>query len=294
MSIYRGRFAPSPTGALHFGSLVCAIASYLQARSQNGQWLLRMEDLDPPREEPGAADDILRTLEIYGLFWDENILYQSSRHEAYEAALTQLQQQGLTYPCSCSRKTVQANAITPNIYPGTCRSKSEMAITDKAIRIKLNDEVIVFNDILQGQQSQNVYREVGDFVLKRADGYYAYQLAVVLDDHYQGISEVVRGSDLLDNTARQIVLQTLLGLSRPQYLHIPIAINSEGEKLSKQTFAAPLDKRNPVKPWLQSLQFLGMQPPQDAAQSDLQSLIKWAIEHWQTSNIPKSMQRIQE
>lgn len=287
MSHYRGRFAPSPTGPLHFGSLVCGVASFLQARSHKGQWLLRMEDLDPPREVPGAASDILRTLERYGLHWDETVLYQSTRHPAYEDALEQLRQQHLCYPCTCSRKTIKTNRRKANVYPGTCRTKSGSRQANASIRVKLHDKLIEFKDILQGPQQQNVYQEVGDFVLKRADGLYAYQLAVVLDDHHQGITEIVRGADLLDNTARQIYLQTLLGLSKPQYLHIPIATNAAGEKLSKQTFADPIHKHSPVFAWIKALQFLGLQPPQETTDADLEALIQWAIQHWQLGHIPK-------
>jgi glutamyl-Q tRNA(Asp) synthetase len=232
---YRGRFAPSPTGPLHFGSLVAALGSYLDAKAHGGEWLVRMEDIDTLRVAPGAADDILRTLERFGLEWDGPVLYQSSRLAAYEAALEDLRAGGLVFACGCSRKDVGDR------YPGTCREGACGRLDRLSWRLRVTDEVVEFADRRLGPQSQNVEEYVGDFVLKRADGLYAYQLAVVVDDAYQGITDVVRGEDLLDSTARQILLQRALRLPQPRYLHLPLALNSANEKLSKQTGAAPLD-----------------------------------------------------
>jgi glutamyl-Q tRNA(Asp) synthetase len=232
---YRGRFAPSPTGPLHFGSLVTALGSYLDAKAHGGEWLVRIEDLDTPRVVPGAADDILRTLERFGLEWDGPVLYQSSRIEAYEAALEDLRQKGLVFPCGCSRKDVGDR------YPGTCRKALHGRRDMVSWRYRVPDETVEFLDRRLGQQRQNVAEYVGDFVLKRADGLFAYQLAVVVDDGYNGITDVVRGEDLLDSTPRQILLQRALGLPQPRYLHLPVVVNSTGQKLSKQTGATALD-----------------------------------------------------
>jgi glutamyl-Q tRNA(Asp) synthetase len=234
-NVYRGRFAPSPTGPLHFGSLVAALGSYLDAKAHNGEWLVRIEDLDTPRVVPGAADDILRTLERFGLEWDGPVLYQSSRIEAYEAALHDLRRRGLVFPCGCSRKDVGDR------YGGTCRAGLRGRSDTPSWRFRVNDETVEFVDLRLGLQSQNVADYVGDFVLKRADGPFAYQLAVVVDDAFQGITDVVRGEDLLDSTARQILLQRALGLPQPRYRHLPVVLNDTGQKLSKQTGATALD-----------------------------------------------------
>jgi glutamyl-Q tRNA(Asp) synthetase len=231
---YRGRFAPSPTGPLHFGSLVAALGSYLDAKAHGGQWLVRIEDVDTPRVVPGAADDILRTLERFGLHWDGPVLYQSSRIAAYEAVLDDLRARRLVFPCGCSRKDVGDR------YPGTCRLGSREIRT---WRFRVPGETVAFHDRRLGPQHQNVEEYCGDFVLKRADGLFAYQLAVVVDDAAQGITDVVRGEDLLDSTARQILLQRALGYPEPRYLHLPIATNALGQKLSKQNGATALDPR---------------------------------------------------
>jgi glutamyl-Q tRNA(Asp) synthetase len=246
-SIYRGRFAPSPTGPLHFGSLVAALGSYLDARAHGGEWLVRMEDLDTPRVVPGAADDILRTLERFGLQWDGPVLYQSSRIEAYEAALENLRARGLVFPCICSRKDVGER------YPGTCRKGAKPGRT--SWRFQAGPATVAFVDRRLGTQSQNVEEYVGDFVLKRADGVFTYQMAVVVDDAFQGITHVVRGEDLLDSTPRQILLQRALGYPQPDYLHLPVVLNEAGQKLSKQTGAAVLDL-NRVPELLEEARFL--------------------------------------
>ena len=236
--MYVGRFAPSPTGPLHFGSLVAALASWLDARAAEGRWLVRIEDLDPPRAVPGAADEILRTLDRLGLGWDGPVLYQSRRSASYEAALESLD----TYWCGCTRREIADSSIGratdgAQIYPGTCRTGLAPGKTPRALRLRTGGEEIAFTDRVQGPQRQILEREIGDFVLLRADGQFAYQLAVVVDDAEQGVTDVVRGADLLDSTPRQIFLQRLLGYPMPRYLHVPAAVNQAGEKLSKQTGA---------------------------------------------------------
>ena len=293
--MYRGRFAPSPTGPLHFGSLVAAVASYLEAKTHHGQWLVRMEDLDTPREMPGAAEAILRALESFGFDWDGSIVYQSQRQEAYAAALNHLQDQGLIYPCACSRKEIADSAsngsavlgIDGLVYPGTCRNGLAPGRSARAWRVKVERRTITFDDAVQGQISQDLSRDIGDFVLKRADGIYAYQLAVVVDDAEQGISHVVRGADLLDSTPRQIYLQQKLGLPALNYAHVPIVANAQGEKLSKQTLAQALDGEKPVLPLWQALSFLGQQPSAELQHASLQTLWDWAKTHWQLSKVPR-------
>lgn len=283
---YRGRFAPSPTGPLHFGSMVAAIGSYLQARSQNGEWLVRIEDLDPPREMPGAADGILHTLERFGLQWDGEVIYQSQRSDIYLEALDLLQRRGLLYFCRCSRSELQtacrAGEYGP-IYSGHCRSTH---FHSGALRVLTHDGEISFNDGVCGTFVQRIESELGDFVVRRADGLFSYQLAVVMDDALQQISEVVRGRDLLDNTPRQIHLQQLLGYSTPSYIHLPIALNRLGQKLSKQTGATAIDRTPPEELLLQVLKFLGQQAPDELADATLEELWRWAISHWQIDDVP--------
>lgn len=285
----RGRFAPSPTGLLHFGSLVAAVGSYLEAKAKGGEWLVRVEDLDAPRTVPGAADAILRTLEACGLYWDEAVMYQSSRTEAYQAALAKLRRLGGVYPCSCSRREIADSSIGgPGglIYPGTCRTGSR-AGRPQAMRVRTEGALIEFRDGAQGVVRQNVEAEVGDFVLRRADGLYAYQLAVVVDDAEQGVDQVVRGADLLDSTPRQIYLQQLLGLPTPEYLHLPVAVNEKGEKLSKQTLAAAVDADDPVPALFRVLAFLGQAPPAELEKADTDSLWHWALKHWRREAVPR-------
>ena len=290
MDQYRGRFAPSPTGALHFGSLVAAVGSYLEAKSRGGLWLLRMEDLDPPREQPGAADAILRTLEACGMGWDGGIVHQSKRGEAYRAALARLEAQGLVYACGCSRREVADSGLGPDgalIYPGTCRNGLAPGKKARATRVRVDHALIEFEDAVQGNIRQDLAAEVGDFVLLRADGLYAYQLAVVVDDAEQGITDVVRGADLLDSTPRQIYLQRLLGLPTPRYLHLPAAVNAAGEKLSKQTRAAPVDARDPVPALAHAMDFLGQAPPAQLRRAPLAEFWRWALAHWDAKHIPR-------
>ena len=315
MDKYRGRFAPSPTGPLHFGSLVAAVGSYLEARNRGGAWLVRMEDLDPPREQAGAADSILRTLEACGMAWDGDVMVQSRRSEAYRAALAQLETQGLVYVCGCSRREIADSHQTyaqprgahdtplarasgraaggegkPDgalIYPGTCRNGLAPGKVARATRVRVGDAVIEFEDSVQGKIRQDLAAEVGDFVLLRADGLCAYQLAVVVDDAEQGITDIVRGADLLDSTPRQIYLQQGLGLSTPRYLHLPAAVNAAGEKLSKQTRAAPVDARDPVPALAQVMQFLGQSPPEELSRESLSGFWAWALAHWDAGRIPR-------
>ena len=283
----RGRFAPSPTGPLHFGSLIAAVASFLEAKTQAGEWLVRMEDLDKPRVQAGAADGILRTLETFGFEWDAEVVYQSQRGELYQAAFDQLGE--LIYPCSCSRREITDSAvhgIDGFIYPKTCLNKPPKKHIAPAWRIKTADKLIYFNDAIQGEISQNLSTDVGEFVLKRADGIFAYQLAVVVDDFIQGISHIVRGADLLDSTTRQNYLQMQLGYCIPQYAHLPVAVNAAGEKLSKQTLAEPLNSTNANALLFRALHFLGQNPPIVLEHAPLKELWRWAFTHWSLTNIP--------
>src|SRR5258708_1548417 len=274
--MYIGRFAPSPTGPLHIGSLVAAVASWLDARAAGGRWLVRIEDLDRPRCIPGAADEILRALDRLGLGWDGEVVHQSARQDLYRDALRRLH--GHTYWCGCTRREIADSSLGlavdgAHIYPGTCRAAGLAA--GRALRIRTGAEEIRFTDRVQGEQSQVLERDVGDFVLYRADGMHAYQLAVVVDDAAQGVTDVVRGADLIDSTPRQISLQRLLGLPTPRYLHVPAAVNGAGEKLSKQTGAAPV-----AATWAslrQALDFLG-QPKSDS--------LGEAVRSWDPARIP--------
>ncbi len=262
MSDYVGRFAPSPTGPLHFGSLVAALASYMEARAANGKWLLRMEDLDAPREQTGAADQILRALDRLGFEWDGPVLRQSARVARYGAAIEDLARRGFAYGCCCTRKELEDSALAidgSRIYPGTCRHGLAAGKSARAVRLRTHAVPIGFVDRIQGRIEQRVEKEIGDFVLLRADGIYAYQLAVVLDDLDQGVTEVVRGADLLDSTARQIHLQRILGAPTPGYAHVPVAVNAAGDKLSKQTGAQPLDLADPKRELARARRFLGQE-----------------------------------
>lgn len=281
---YVGRFAPSPTGPLHQGSLVAAVASYCDARAAGGRWLLRMEDIDPPREMPGAADLILRQLEGYGLEWDGTVQWQHDRHAAYAAAIAQLQQQGDVFWCRCSRSELARHGHA--IYPGTCRAYTAPR-PDAAVRLRVPAGMVSFTDRVFGPQQEDVAATVGDFVIRRRDGLFAYQLAVVVDDAFQGVTDVVRGADLLDNTARQIVLQRALGLPALRYLHLPLVRHADGSKLAKQTFAEPLPlPAAPARLW-QALHFLGQQPPPALRDERPAQQLAWAVTHWQPSAIPR-------
>ena len=289
LSGYRGRFAPSPTGPLHFGSLVAAVGSYLEARSHRGQWLVRIEDIDTPRVIPGAAQEILRTLEMLGMHWDEAVMTQSARGDAYRLAVEHLRKRGVLYPCACTRREITDSAlhgIEGFVYPGTCRNGLPAGREARATRVRTAGIRISFEDAIQGPITQDLQRDIGDFVVWRADGLFAYQLAVVVDDAAQGITDIVRGADLLDSTPRQIYLQQLLGLPAPRYVHLPVAVNRQGEKLSKQTLAQPIDTRQPARAILRALLFLGQTVPDELHNAMPAELWYWAIAHWQRNRIP--------
>jgi glutamyl-Q tRNA(Asp) synthetase len=286
---YRGRFAPSPTGPLHFGSLIAAVGSYLQAKSQSGEWLVRIEDLDTPRNVFGAADDILRMLEAFGFEWDGDVIYQSRRDEIYRAALETLTAQGATFPCACSRKEIADSSllgIEGPIYPGTCRDGLLTGRIARAIRVRVGESTIEFVDLIQKSVTQNLVVEIGDFVLRRADDIIAYQLAVVVDDAAQGVTEVIRGADLLASTPRQIFLQRLLGYPIPGHGHLPVATNRAGEKLSKQTLAQAVDAQKSTGLLFDALTFLGQSPPTELKQSSQEPLWDWAFRHWSLAKVP--------
>ncbi len=281
---YIGRFAPSPTGPLHFGSLVAALASFLDARNAGGLWLLRIEDLDPPRESSYAPREIMSQLSALGLTWDKDVLYQSSRLEAYEETLNRLHSHGFAYPCTCSRKSV------PRVYPGTCRQRRLAETDEYSIRLRVDAEVMEFTDRLFGRQRWSFGKEVGDFIIKRKDGLHAYQLAVVVDDNFQRVNNIVRGIDLLDSTPRQLALYKLLQLSPPDYLHIPIIVDQSGEKLSKQAHAKPIDTSSPQSLIREALIALGQETHKGVA--GLGDLLERAIAAWQIERIPATAAQV--
>lgn len=286
---YRGRFAPSPSGPLHFGSLITALASFLDARSHQGKWLVRIDDIDPPREQPGAADAILRCLEAHHLVWDESVFYQSHQFDAYENCLRNLQKNDWVYNCDCSRQDLQ---ITQGIYQGRCRNRQSEIQSPYALRLKLYDlphhtvsEILEFNDLIQGQQTQNLRNEAGDQIVKRRDGFYAYQLAVVVDDIAQKISHIVRGRDLLDVTARQIFFFKLLDAKPPVYAHLPLALMPNGQKLSKQNLAPALDNQQAEFNIWQALNFLEQNPPLELKKCGIDEILNWAVQNWQVQRV---------
>lgn len=283
-SQYIGRFAPSPTGPLHFGSLLAALASYVDAKSQDGLWLMRMEDLDPPREPPGTAELILNQLLELGLEWDGPVLYQSSRLDVYQRALNQLNSEELCFFCDCTRPRIKSLG---SVYDGHCRIRNLENSAQTATRLKVSNSSITFNDVIQGKYSQNLERDVGDFVIRRKDGLFAYQLAVVIDDAHQGINHVVRGYDLLDSTPRQIYIQQLMNLPTPCYAHIPIVVNEQGQKLSKQHFADPIDTSNASEQVFAALSFLNHHPPLSLKKASCKSILEWAMTSWDIHAIPK-------
>ncbi len=283
-SPYTGRFAPSPTGPLHLGSLIGALASYLDARAAGGRWLVRMENIDPPREIAGADLRILNTLRRHGLFWDDDVLEQSTRHEAYEKALTRLLEHGHAFYCSCSRRQLQSE---DGLHQGACAVAVDPQ--DCAIRLRVPDVWITATDRLQPALRQNLLAEVGDFALKRRDGHYAYQLAVVLDDAFQAISHVVRGSDLWVSTPRQLYLQSLLDISPPSYLHFPVILGKDGQKLSKQTFATAVDDSRACENLLLALRFLNQTPPPHSLATSVSGILQWGIKHWKPDALPCAM-----
>jgi glutamyl-Q tRNA(Asp) synthetase len=287
---YRGRFAPSPTGPLHAGSLVAALASALDAQQHGGEWQVRIEDLDNPRCSPHWATDILRGLTAHGFVWHGEPVYQSERHAIYQTALTQLEQAGHLYPCACSRREIADSSqrgIEGPVYPGTCHNGLD-GRPARAWRLRVGNAVTIrFTDRLQGTQQQDLSQEVGDFVLHRSDGLIAYQLAVVVDDAEAGITDIVRGADLLASTPRQIHLQSLLGLPTPRYLHLPVLCNPAGEKLSKQSGATALDPELATRNLVAALDFLGQSPPDMLARQRVRDVWEWSRQHWRSENIPQ-------
>lgn len=287
---YIGRFAPSPTGPMHFGTLVAALGSYLQAKAKQGKWLVRMEDVDITRSVADADSSILRSLEAFGFEWDDEVIYQSHRTEIYAETLEILSQAGATFHCTCSRK--QLSATPGKIYPGICREHLKAPKGEHAVRLRIEDIDIQFEDAVMGSHTENLATDCGDFVIRRRDGLYAYQLAVVVDDAQQGVTEIVRGADLLDSTARQIFLQQRLGYPTSAYVHLPLVLTEQGEKFSKSSQALAIEDKHPVPALWAALDFLGQKPPTDLHRADLEDLWEWALENWNLQAIPSENKRV--
>lgn len=288
---YRGRFAPTPSGPLHFGSIVAALGSYLEARAHAGEWHLRIDDLDPPRVVPGATDSILRCLEQLGFQWDGPIIYQSRRTPAYHAALHQLRQRGVVYPCACTRKEIAEHAqagVEGRVYPGTCRQGMPPRREARALRLLTTAARVHFDDAVLGPQSRDLEREAGDFALYRADGVFSFHLASAVDDGELDMTDIVRGADLLESSARQIYVLGLLGLKAPRYAHLPVAVNAQGEKLSKQTLAEPIDPSEPSRVLSRVLRFLGQSPREELSRADAPEVWQWAIANWRLERVPRA------
>lgn len=282
MSDYIGRFAPTPSGPLHFGSILAALASFLDARSQAGRWFVRMDDLDTPRVKPEVDTQILRTLEALGLQWDGEILYQSKRREAYESALQTLISKNILYACICTRKQTKGR-----VYPGTCRNKVLSPDERHSLRILAPDKDFSTNDHVQGSITQQLASDVGDFVIQRNDGIHAYHLAVVVDDDFQGVNHIVRGADLADSTPRQLFLYELLSFPLPEYAHIPVALDKGRKKISKQLFAEDvLLQDQPAAIIYSCLLFLGQNPEPELVRANVGEILSWAISHWQMHQVP--------
>ncbi|MGH1463195.1 MAG: tRNA glutamyl-Q(34) synthetase GluQRS [Neptuniibacter sp.] len=282
---YIGRFAPSPTGPLHFGSLLAALASFLDARANDGQWLLRIEDLDPPREQPGLTEKFPDILEAFGFYWDGELALQSERIELYQKVLRQLLDNRDAYYCNCSRKEIFQRTES-SIYDSHCFLHPPEVLNNCAVRACCKDSLISFRDVIQGPHAYNLPLSSGDFIVFRKDGFFAYQLAVIVDDFHQGVTHVVRGSDLLDETPRQIHLQQLLGYPTPAYAHIPVATNQQGQKLSKQTFAPAIDPKNASILIFNALNFLGQSPTPNLVHASKTELIEWGIANWDIHKVP--------
>nr|WP_236757862.1 tRNA glutamyl-Q(34) synthetase GluQRS [Aeromonas cavernicola] len=281
---YVGRFAPSPSGPLHFGSLIAALGSFLQAKAQHGHWLVRIEDIDPPREMPGASALILHTLEKYGLHWDGEVIYQSQRHQRYDEIIDQLYQAGALYWCNCTRRDVIASG---GFYNGHCRQLARPSL-GCAARLRQHHPVYQFDDGLQGNITVPSELAQEDFIIRRRDGLYAYNLAVVVDDMDSGITEVVRGADLLEPTVRQIALYQTLAVKPPNWVHLPLAIQADGSKLSKQNHAPALTLDEIRPTLLQALHFLGQCPPHELVSCQPTEILGWALDHWQLTRVPIS------
>ncbi|WP_276642470.1 tRNA glutamyl-Q(34) synthetase GluQRS [Siccibacter turicensis] len=279
---YIGRFAPSPSGELHFGSLIAALGSYLQARAQRGIWRVRIEDIDPPREVPGAANTILRQLEQYGLHWDGEVLWQSQRHEAYRAALAYLHKHGKSYYCTCTRSRIQQIG---GYYDGHCRTLGH-GPANAAVRLFQQQPVLHFHDLLRGEVEANAALAREDFIIHRRDGLFAYNLAVVVDDHFQGVTEIVRGADLIEPTVRQMALYHQFGWPVPRYLHLPLARNADGNKLSKQNHAPALPSGDPRPIIINALHFLNQRVTKEWQDLSLDDLLARAVAHWRPEDIP--------
>lgn len=283
---YRGRFAPSPSGPLHFGSLVAAVGSYLDAKANKGAWLVRIEDIDTTRVVKDAATNILTTLEAYGLYWDEQVSYQTKRHAYYHDVISSLTTQQQLYGCECSRKQIK---LAGGIYQGQCSAKA-LDLNQHAIRIKQQYPTDHYHDLIQGTVAVDNALAHEDYIIKRSDGLFAYQLVVVLDDIEQKISRIVRGADLLEPTARQISLFKQLHSTVPEYAHLPLAVASPGFKLSKQNYAPPISIKNPAPALFAALQFLGLKPSAEISQLNVEQILSWAIENYQLYAIPKVME----
>ena len=294
-SSYVGRFAPSPSGPLHLGSLLAAVASFLDARANEGLWLVRIEDIDPPREPAGAADEILTQLHHFGLTWDGEVLYQSQRLDAYAAALMILANEGLCFRCECTRSALREHGT---VYSGHCRIHGLSArylqyadkhpdSSDAAVRLRVGSDTYSLHDRVQGAYAQTLNTDVGDFVVRRKDGLIAYQLAAVVDDAFQGITDIVRGIDLLDSTPRQLYLQDRLGYNAPRYAHLPVIVDAAGDKLSKQSFAPALELRRSNQQLYQCLTLLGLSPPKNLVTGGVEAILAWGIEHWDIQAVPK-------
>ena len=291
-----GRFAPSPTGPLHYGSLVAALGSYLMAKSSGGMWLLRMEDLDQPRVVPGIADDMLATLETLGFRWDGEVVYQSRRSAQYRDAAQELIRCGLAYPCGCTRNEIAQIASAPHedglVYPGICRDGLPPSKSERALRVKVYDEVLAFDDLVMGHYSQHLSGSCGDFVIHRADGPYAYHLAVVVDDAAFGVNQVVRGADLLSSTPRQIYLQRVFGYETPRYAHLPLVTGPDGAKLSKRDHAVSIAAgcdlvRKGGALLLSALRFLGQAPPPELTGATPGETLQWGVANFDLTKVPR-------
>ncbi|YCO04204.1 tRNA glutamyl-Q(34) synthetase GluQRS [Vibrio sp. VNB-15] len=284
MTRYVGRFAPSPSGPLHFGSLVAALGSYFQAKANHGDWLVRIEDLDPPREMPGASESILKALHAYHLHWDGEVVYQSERHHLYQAQIDTWLKNGDAYYCQCTRKQIKQHG---GYYPGTCRDKD---LKEGAIRLKMTKPIAHFFDQKQGTMTIPEALVNEDFIIKRRDGLFAYNLAVVLDDIDQGVTEVVRGADLIEPTGRQISLYQILGQPEVSYLHLPLAMDTNGNKLSKQNHATAIDIDNPKPALLHAMAFLGFDIPKNVKDANLDEILHWGCKNWHLEQLPAEIE----